>query len=162
MSIPRFWSTRPASLLASLLIFATLGLSCGSDDGLGKRYPVSGTVTYNGTPVPKASINFVPNDPKTGRAANGSIIEGAYTLTTQESGDGALPGQYKVTVSATETDLSKAAATAKKSGMMINQMDIAKAKRTNLLPSKYLLPESSGLTADVKETSNTIDFKLTD
>ena len=65
MTIPRSSSDRPWGLLASLLIFATFAFSCGSDDGLGKRYPVSGTVTYKDQPVPKGSISFVPDDPKT-------------------------------------------------------------------------------------------------
>jgi hypothetical protein len=162
MTLNRFLSNRPAGLLASLVVFAALGYGCGSDDGLGRRYPVSGKVTYNGKPLAKGSISFIPDDPKTGRAASGSIVEGNYSLTTQAPDDGALPGSYKVTVQAAEVDLTNASEKAKKSGMMIDQRDIAKAKRTNLIPTKYLLPESSGLTAQVKAQSNKIDFPLTD
>jgi hypothetical protein len=162
MTLSCFARGRALGLLVSLVVFSGFEFGCGSDDGLGKRYPVSGTVTYNGKPLPKGSITFVPNDTKTSRAANGNIVEGAYTLTTQSPDDGALPGQYKVTVTAVEVDLSKASATAKKSGMMINQADIAKAKRTSLLPSKYMVPETSGLTATVKEETNRIDFTLSD
>ena len=43
-----------------LLIIA----SCGTDDGLGKRYPVSGTVTYNGNPLEKGDISFVFGRPE--------------------------------------------------------------------------------------------------
>ena len=39
----------PHRFLAILSVPALLVMaSCGTDDGLGKRYPVSGTVTYNG------------------------------------------------------------------------------------------------------------------
>ena len=46
--------------------------------------------------------------------------------------------------------------------MIISQDQIAKAKRKQLIPSKYMAPETSGLTAEVKAQSNTIDFQLTD
>src|SRR5205814_10307515 len=42
----------------ALLVMA----SCGTEDGLGKRYPVSGTVTYNGQPLEKGEISFVTED----------------------------------------------------------------------------------------------------
>jgi len=162
MTSPHFLNGRRACLLVCLVLFAALESGCGPDDGIGKRYPVSGTVTYKDKPLPKGSINFVPVDPATGRAASGSVADGAYTLMTQEPGDGALPGKYKVTVSAVEVDLSKASDKAKSAGRMIDQADIAKAKRTNLVPTKYLTPETSGLTAEVREGSNTLDFPLTD
>jgi hypothetical protein len=155
----RFPSPRSAGLMASLVVFAALG--CGSGDELARRYPVSGTVTYNGKPVPKGSINFLPNDPN-GRAAGGDIVEGTYSLTTQDPGDGAIPGQYKVTVTATDVDVSKEVSQAKQKGMIISQDQIAKAKRTNLIPSKYSIAETSGLTAQVKEGANPIDFDLKD
>jgi len=159
MLSPRFPTRRTWGLLASLVVFAALG--CGSGDDLPRRYSVSGTVTYQGKPVPKGSVRFLPNDPN-GRAAGGDIVDGSYSLTTQDPGDGAIPGQYKVTISATDVNVSKDVASAKSKGMMISQDQIAKAKRTQLIPSKYLTPETSGLTAEVKAQSNTIDFPLTD
>ena len=57
-------------------------LGCGDDSGLDKRYPVYGTVTYNGKAVEKGQISFIPTDPGKGRAANGIIENGNYTLTT--------------------------------------------------------------------------------
>jgi len=159
MPSPRFPSVRSTGLLASLVVFATLG--CGSGDDLARRYPVSGTVTYKGKPLPKGSINFIPNDPN-GRAAGGDIVEGSYSLTTQDPCDGAMPGEYKVIVSATDVNVSKQVAVAKQKGTIISQDQIAKAKRTNLIPSKYLVPESSGLKAVVKAATNQFDFPLTD
>ena len=43
----------------------------------GKRYSVSGTVTYNGNPLEKGKISFVPEDPK-GIGASGTIEKGYY------------------------------------------------------------------------------------
>ena len=83
--------------------------SCGTDDGLGKRFPVSGKVTYNGNPLEKGDISFVPDDPK-GVGATGLIENGAYTLATGGNNDGARAGKYKVTVTSKEDVSAKAKA----------------------------------------------------
>ena len=68
--------------------------SCGTDDTFGKRYPVSGTVTYNGKPLEKGRIGFFPDDPK-GVGAAGDIENGSYTLSTGGGGDGAVPASTR-------------------------------------------------------------------
>jgi hypothetical protein len=144
-----------------LICFAVLaGVSgCGEDDGIGRRYPVSGKVTYKGEPVTKGTVGFVPMD-SSGRAANGEIqSDGSYTLTTHAPRDGALPGKYRVSVSAVEVDTS---VTKNKPGGMYRVDLLAKAPRKVLVPLKYGDPNQSGLTAEVKPESNTQDFKLTD
>ncbi len=60
------------------------------------------------------------------------------------------------------SNVSKDVAAAKSKGMIISQDQIAKAKRKQLVPTKYYGPESSGLAAEVKAQSNTIDFELVD
>src|SRR3954453_2658007 len=90
---------RRAATLTAVPLLVVFG--CGTDDGLGKRYPVSGTVKYKGQPVASGNINFVPDNADL-RAAFGRIEDGAYSLTTLTEGDGALPGTYKVTVVAKE------------------------------------------------------------
>ena len=95
-------------------LFAVLG--CGDDTGLGQRYPVSGTVTYNGKPVEKGQISFIATDKNKQRDANGFIQDGSYTLTTATPGDGALPGEYGVTVTSIEVDDSKVIETVTKYG----------------------------------------------
>jgi len=158
------------------MALAGLGLllvwGCG-DDGLPKRYPVSGEVTYNDKPLPHGIINFIPQSDK-GRAATGTIEEGSYNLTTHIPGDGAIPGAYRVTVVAVErTEASKKILArtpdappghdqpyyGPPSGPQIFKANKL-AKR--LVPDKYNTPEKSGLTAEVKEESNRLDFKLTD
>ena len=72
-----------------------------------KRYRVQGEVTYNGKPLAHGTINFIPQGDD-GRGASGTIQEGAYDLTTLTPGDGAIPGTYRVTVTAIEaTEESK-------------------------------------------------------
>ena len=101
----------PAAVLAVLAVPALFVLaSCGTDDGLGKRYPVSGTVTYNGNPLEKGEISFVTEDLTKNFGATGIITNGSYTLSTGGNGDGAQVGKYKVTISAKEDYIAKAQA----------------------------------------------------
>ncbi len=149
-----------AGAVATALVVSVLG--CGDDSGLGKRYPVSGTVTYKGQPVEKGRISFAPAKNTEGRAAAGDIQNGSYSLTTAITNDGALPGSYKVSFIAKDVDLTQVTANLK--GGSARPKDVIKANKTakNLIPLKYGSPETSGKTAEVKEQSNKIDFDLTD
>lgn len=84
-------------ILSTMLVGSML-VGCG-----GQSYPptspVSGTVTLDGKPVEGATVTFVPNDSKLRPAAGVTDSSGKYTLTSFRSGDGAMPGEYKVTVS---------------------------------------------------------------
>jgi hypothetical protein len=67
--------------------------------GCGKPGPVKvrGTVTLDGNPLPGATVTFVPRHG--GRPASAvTLADGTFKLTTFNTGDGALPGEYKVTV----------------------------------------------------------------
>lgn len=83
-------------------MLACLLCGCGSDepDYSAEVVPVSGTIsTASGEPVAGAQVFFVPTG-NTGRAAEGVTDEaGKYTLTTQNGGPGAVPGEYNVSVS---------------------------------------------------------------
>jgi hypothetical protein len=160
--------TRSSVVRASALFTSSLALVLAagcSDDGLGKRYPVSGTVTYKGAPVASASISFVPVHGQTGeqRGASGIVKDGSYTLSTIGGDDGAFPGDYMVTVSARTPDMSKAQENAKGGGSF-RQDDVAKAfkKAGSDIPLKYESPEAGGLKAKVEAHSQTINFELKD
>lgn len=63
--------------------------------------PVSGIVRLDGRAIPGAVVTFHPET--AGRMATGTCdTEGRFELTTLQSGDGAFPGAYKVTVQYTE------------------------------------------------------------
>jgi hypothetical protein len=159
------------ALLVGSALLCVLG--CWSDDGLGTRYSVSGTVTYKGEAVPKARISFIPNGKDAAKqGASGEIENGSYSLSTLTPGDGALPGDYRVTVSAREVDEAKLQADSEKlaakhglhkSPMMPPELQ-AKANKDakSSLPKKYEDPATSGLTAKVKEETNSFKFELTD
>jgi hypothetical protein len=87
-----------------LLLVLSLGLAgCG---GPGKPVKVEGVVTLDGKPFSGATVTFVPAGGN-GRTANGlSEVDGSFRLTTFKPDDGALPGEYKITVSYIEPDKS--------------------------------------------------------
>src|SRR5277367_4314566 len=66
--------------LALLLGPALLYVAGCSDDGVGKRYPVSGTVKYKGEPVAKARISLYPKGD--GRGASGDVTDGTFSSLT--------------------------------------------------------------------------------
>jgi len=145
------------------VIFACIALlpllGCGEDDGIGQRYPVSGKVTYKGEPLKAGNVAFLPDgEGGSGRAASGVIKAGYYTMTTSTSttGDGVLPGKYKVSINANYTDMSEAV---KQNGGMYQGSRFA-GPRIKVIPEKYTNPATSGLTFEVKPTSNTYDIDL--
>jgi len=155
------WSIKVlTSAVAALGLVAVLG--CRDDTGLARRYPVSGKVTYNGQPVEKGRIDFQPTE-ASGRAASGDLVDGNYSLTTATSGDGALPGSYKVTVTSVEVDTTELKEIAK-GGQFHHDKTFGKAvaNAKKLVPSKYQLADTSGLTATVEAKSNKFNFDLKD
>ena len=158
-------SLKSRTTVAVALSFAVAGVfslvGCGEDDGIGKRFPVSGKVTHNGQPLKSGSVNFFPEDPNTGRPAAGEIQEdGSYKLTTQVPGDGALGGKYKVSISAYAVDKAKAGTPPQ--GGTADQVVVAQAQGKSLIPIKYTGTDTSGLTATVGPGSTTFNFDLKD
>src|SRR5947209_1784127 len=77
--------------LALAFVFGVSG--CGA-----KAVKVKGTVTFDGKPLPNAMVRFIPTG-EGGREATGlTDAEGVFQLETSGTKDGALPGNYKVTV----------------------------------------------------------------
>ena len=86
-------------LAAAVLYIATLASAvtgCGSRNP--KTYPVSGTVLFkDGTAVTWGTIEFHGLAKQAG--ARGEIgSDGSFMLSTFGEGDGAIPGEYQVTV----------------------------------------------------------------
>jgi hypothetical protein len=154
-------------LAIALSVSATVvALGCSGDEsGLGRRYKVTGKVTYKGAPLAHGTVNFLPTKPPApeGRAATGEIKDGAYSLTTAGNSDGALPGDYSVAIIAVDVDISPVLAATKgkpRMGSPEHQKILKDAK--NLIPTKYGLGETSGLKATVETSAKTINFDLKD
>ena len=133
-----------------LFFLSTVGLTlagCGAT-GPGMAQ-VTGKVTYQGKPVPKGTVSFVPTAPG-GRNATGQIVEsGEYRLQTENPGDGALTGDYNVSISARDN-------------AVLDYIPKKPIPPKYLAPAKYENPTTSGLKATVKSGSNTVDFDLAD
>ena len=159
-------SSRSLAVLAVAALFVLA--SCGTEDGLGKRYPVSGTVKYNGSPLEKGEISFVTEDMAKNFGATGTITNGSYTLSMGGGGDGAQAGKYKVTISAKEDYREKAQADFQKETggvspkLLPSFVGKAAAAAKSLIPAGYGDARTTTLKAEVKPQSNTIDFELSD
>ncbi|WP_422925069.1 hypothetical protein [Singulisphaera sp. PoT] len=153
---------RHGAFCASALAILLAASGCGDGTGLPKRYPVSGTVKYKGAPVENGKISFIPDDPE-GRTASGNIEKGSFYLTTLVESDGALPGKYKVTIESRVIDDTELKAVAK-GGQFHHDKAFAKSVKTAkiMVPTKYSLPDTSMLTADVKPQSNSFPYDLSD
>jgi len=157
--------SRRIALLTGVLACAALvvPLGCGSDDGLGQRYQISGKVTYNGQPLSKGTINFAPVE-SDGHPAGGQIVDGAIKdVGTASTGDGVLPGKYRVAITAIE-EADVSGVSKKYGGGFPDSVEIAKAqkKAKKLIPAKYGNAFDSGLTADVSSSNRTFNFDLKD
>src|SRR5262245_17600189 len=108
----RFWG-----VLCLTLGFAAAG--CGGPD---KPVKVRGVVLLDDQPLAGATVTFLPVA-GTSRTANGRTdADGAFRLTTYTTNDGALPGEYIVTVSLTISERDK-----ERDGKDFSEMD-GKAK----------------------------------
>jgi hypothetical protein len=118
---------------------------------------VSGRITYKDQPVPKATVSFTPKA-KDARSAIGiTDNDGYYHLTTTDPRDGALVGEHVVGIVARapyDGPLPPGAGAA-----MLEELE---TQGKPLIPERYFTSATSGLTANVKAGSNTVDFKLTD
>jgi hypothetical protein len=151
-----------------LMLGASFCLGCAQDAGV-PTFPVSGTVTLNGAPAAGIAVSFVPDG--SGESAVGvTDATGKYTLTTRKSGDGAVPGRYKVTMAKYEgketptTDPSQAHANYDISNEYppgYNPDAVPEAPPSqNLLPAQYSDPATSGFSAEVVKGENTYNFDL--
>jgi hypothetical protein len=93
---------RRLTLACALVLSAWLVGGCSG--GPGKPLKISGKVKWSdGNPVVGATVSFMPVK-EGGREANGFTGEdGGFDLTTFNSGDGALLGDYKILVTRPKT-----------------------------------------------------------
>jgi hypothetical protein len=121
---------------ALISIWALAAASCAHKSGPA-LYPVKGTAIYDGSPAAGAVLTFhrVGDSDKTNLPHAVVATDGSFSLTTFEPGDGAAAGKYAITV------------IWRKKGKRRGDNDDGGWR----LPQRYLTPELSGLTAEVKE-----------
>ena len=125
-------SLQRRTLLAGFLACASAMLAgCGGGPGL---QPVTGKVLLNKKAAEHATVVLHPVTPAAADAPKprGTVsADGTFAITTNTAGDGAPPGEYRVTV---------------EQWLAGPRSDDAP---TNRLPAKYSNPATSGLTAVV-------------
>jgi hypothetical protein len=136
----------------TLLAVVTLA-GCGKSGDT--TVPVTGRVLVNGKPAKGAAVVFHPVEPNSNVASTrplGQVDDnGEFHLTTAKAGDGATPGEYRVTV-------TWYAATPTK--QRVSEGEDSPAR--NLLPDKYAHAESTPLTATVRsEGADPLNFEIT-
>lgn len=154
---------RDSKLLFSLfslhLIIGLIGCG-GTPEGQRPTAPVEVTVTYKGKPVVDATVTFISVENPI--AANGITNEqGVAILHTYQPKDGAVIGNHQITVTKVEIDKN-----VKTKPIDPSQADVVGytplTPLKSLIPKKYDLPGTSGLTAEVKKGSNKFPLELKD
>ncbi len=137
-----------------MLIAMAMVSGCGKADTRPRRVLVSGAVLHKGQPVAEATVLFIPVG-STPAATGKTDAQGRYRLTTFESNDGAVPGEYAVAVRKIKVIASSTP------GTVPDDFVTAPPDEKWLLPTKYGHGESSGLAATVKEgVENDFRFEL--
>ena len=157
----------------ALCIFALMVVGgCSNPDAEFRQ--VSGVITYNGAPVEKAMVAFVPTD-DSGIAATGMTdAAGKYTLTSTTAkryGTGAKPGKYFVKVTKTDAPVDLDQEAFDKGEITYDELQERKAKKgpytsmasKSLIPAKYANHLTSKLEATVEnKKDNEFNFVLED
>jgi hypothetical protein len=120
--------------------------------------PVQGVVTLNGQPVEKANVLFMPAAGQPQAATGITDAAGKFSLTTfigPKEFAGALPGEYKIVVTKSNTT----GAVADSSGLSIDGM-AANIQVEWIVPEKYSKPDDSGLTANVQPSMAPVTLAL--
>jgi hypothetical protein len=155
---------RAVVVLNCLLILCCVG--CGSASE--KPVPAGGKVTLKGKPVEGAMVTFT--NKKGGRSATGKTeADGSFKLSSINTNDGAVPGEFLVTISKQEAkgggsaDIDISKGYGENYGKMMGAAaggSMAKVL-TETIPAKYADPAQSGLAKSVvKGEENNFLFDL--
>ncbi len=134
-----------------ILILVWLPLiGCNYGPTLGQ---VSGTVLYEGEPLPHGTISFELTG---GKFAHGEIKDGQIlNVRTNDPGDGVPVGNATIAINSvamTSEPSTLESATGASSGMAVGR---------DLIPVRYANPATSGLTAVIEPGENLLTFELT-
>lgn len=147
------------------LMVGLIGI-CGCFGGSSSRpklIPVSGSVKVKGVPAPNITVTFFAVGSAPRNPTGTTDAEGNFKLTSYDTDDGAVAGDYVVTLAATKATASK-----KPEEMTAQDMiDMSKAGKTThdegTIPLKYADPKTSELKRSVVAgDSNVFNFDIKD
>lgn len=133
-----------------------------------KVVPVTGAITYHNLPVEGASVMFTPLGIGKERSATAvTDAAGKFQLSTFGPADGAVPGQYKVTVFKSPPALDTAdienQIDENKVAMQAADQELPETEAKPFLPEKYASVNTTLLDATVKDgEKNEFSFELQD
>jgi len=146
--IPRWMNGLSVGFLSVIVCTALSAVGCGKSDqmeGELEVYPVSGVVTFSGQQIPDATLVLHPVTPPAEgktfylpRAVVGQ--DGAFEFTTYRKGDGAPPGEYKVSFSWL--------------GPLAGLDEEEEDRLPEQMPRRLTRPETSGISVTVNEGVN--------
>lgn len=122
---------------AGLIAVVAMLAGCGGGAGRPKLVPVSGSVKFNGAPVPNAAITFLPEGSAPRNPFGTTDSEGKFQLTSYDDNDGAVPGDYLVII------VPGAAADGKKPEERTAQ-DLINLGPGKAIPNQVVFPEKYG------------------
>jgi hypothetical protein len=134
---------RPLGLACLGIVLA----GCGGREYTGApRFPLSGTITYDGVAVDAGTISFLPMSGDHQRVTGGVITDGAYAIPEAK---GANEGKYRVEIR-----------WAKRTGKQYHdrELNMMVDERKEGLPPRF--HKQSELTVEVSATQTTFDFGL--
>jgi hypothetical protein len=132
------------------LLWATPLLLLTSCSGSAARYPVQGQVLVGDQPVADAMVVFHPQfetPPGQPKPLGITDAEGKFQLTTLQANDGALPGDYRITVELRQERLSG---------------EELVRDGPNLLPAKYAKAETTPFAFTVGKQTNEVPLLAID
>jgi len=136
----------------ALLLGCSAGFlsGCGqaSDPNAREVFPTQGVVTFRGVPIPDASIRLhplmPPDDGKPVFIPRGQADEsGRFVLSTYRQGDGAPPGDYRVSFSWL--------------GPLDGVSEDVEDRLRERLPPRYIAAETSGVMVTVTDGENVLE-----
>lgn len=127
-----------------LILLAAVG-ACSKAPPL---YKVSGKASFRGKALTTGTVAFHHTDAKSPMVTGEIRADGTYDLTSKRPGDGALPGEYMVTV------------TSMLPGKGIEGVDADYQPPKPLIPLKYMRLDETPLKATVEPKDNVIDLSL--
>lgn len=133
----------PKTALALALLVGLCLAGCGGGDGVERLpvHPVKGAIVLDGKPLANAQVAFHPKNPTDQRAKVASATtdaEGKFQLTTYDANDGAVAGEFVVTVQQ----------------FQLVEEGSGFAPGPNVLSPKIALPTSSDIVLKVAEGPN--------
>ncbi len=125
----------PRFLHLPILILAVCCSSCGKPDNRKPTFVVSGKILDGTKPLANVTVVFHPVSEDGPKPRGKTDADGAFSLTTYDTADGAPAGEYRVTLEL----------------WLAGRPDEGPSNR---LPAKLAKPESSGFQTTIRTGSN--------